>query len=149
MRWCQPDNDSGPNLGYLPDYLIYNTAAYVRTQLNYFWNTYKRPIMITEFGFPINTGSFPESANLLTDIQFDPARSEYILSYLGEMLKAIGEDGVDVMGALMWTWVDNWEWGTFAHAFGLQYNNRTTQERAYKRSFFDAVDFVETRRAKC
>jgi beta-glucosidase/6-phospho-beta-glucosidase/beta-galactosidase len=62
------------------------------------------------------------------------------------VLQAISEDGVDVMGAFMWSWVNNWEWGIFDHQFGLQFMNETTQERIFNRSFFDIVNFVETRR---
>lgn len=100
--------------------------------------------MITEFGLAISN----TSATQLDDMKFDIQRSEYYLSYLTEMLKSIWEDGVNVMGALMWSWVDNWEWGTHAHTYGLQHLNWTTQQRTYRRSFFDVMDFTETRRAR-
>lgn len=132
-------------MGYHTDYFSYIAPQYIRSQLGYLWETYRLPIMITEFGLSMNANS--KSASILQDIQFDLPRSEYYLSYLEEILKAIWEDGVHVTGVLMWSFVDCWEPGTFAHAFGLQYNNRTTQERAYKRSLFDVVEYVETRRA--
>jgi beta-glucosidase/6-phospho-beta-glucosidase/beta-galactosidase len=62
------------------------------------------------------------------------------------MLTAIWEDGVHVMGALVWTFLDDWEFGYNNKGFGLQFLNRTTQERVYRRSIFDVVDFVEGRR---
>lgn len=34
---------------------------------------------------------------------------------------------------------------TYESRFGLQTVNRATQERAYKRSFFDFVDFMKAR----
>ena len=102
--------------------------------------------MITETGLSTWGLGISPSATLLDDILWDQARSEFYLSSLTEVLKAIWKDGVDVMGMLMWSFVDNWEWNTFQHQFGLMYNNRTTQERSYKRSFFDVVDFVESRR---
>ncbi|KAH9221944.1 glycoside hydrolase family 1 protein [Leptodontidium sp. 2 PMI_412] len=130
-------------MGYHQDYITYNTAPYLRTQLNYLWNTFRAPVMITEFGF---STSNPSQTMPLSDLRFDIERSEYYLSYLTEVLKSIWEDGVNIKGVLMWSFVDNWEWGTYEHYFGLQYVNRTTQERTYKRSFFDVVDFVESRR---
>lgn len=125
-------------------YGVYNTALYLRTQISYMRNVFKLPIVVTEFGFPMP----PSLATGISDIRNDIARSEYFLSYLTEMLKSIWEDGIDIMGAFMWSFADNWEWGTFYHEFGLQYVNRTSQERYFRRSFFDVVDFVETRRAK-
>ncbi|KAL4733873.1 hypothetical protein BDV11DRAFT_175290 [Aspergillus similis] len=65
--------------------------------------------------------------------------------WLSEILKAIYEDGVNVMGALAWSFADNWEFGDYSQQFGLQKVNRTTQQRYYKKSFFDLVDFVNTR----
>jgi beta-glucosidase/6-phospho-beta-glucosidase/beta-galactosidase len=67
---------------------------------------------------------------------------------MSEILKAIHEDGVRVMGALAWSWADNWEFGDYKQQFGLQVVNRTTQERYYKKSFFDLVDFVSSRMSK-
>jgi beta-glucosidase/6-phospho-beta-glucosidase/beta-galactosidase len=52
------------------------------------------------------------------------------------------------MGALAWSFVDNWEFGDYSQQFGIQAVNRTTQERSYKKSFFDLVDFVKSRQPK-
>jgi beta-glucosidase/6-phospho-beta-glucosidase/beta-galactosidase len=64
---------------------------------------------------------------------------------MSEVLKAIWEDNVHIMGALMWSWIDNWEFGAYYHRFGLQGVNRTSQERFYKRSLFDIMDYMQTR----
>lgn len=125
-----------------PTYGIYNTAPYVRTQLSYMWNTYRLPIVVTEFGLTMS----PSTATDLPDLREDRERSEFILSYLTEMLKCIWEDGIDVRGAFMWSFVDNWEWGTYNHQFGLQQVNRSSMTRSYRRSFFDVIDFVESHR---
>ena len=132
------------NLGAHPDYVMYNTAPYLRTQLSYLWNTWRLPVMLTEFGLPASAFL----SQVRTDVAFDSDRSEYYLSNLNEILKSIWLDGVDVVGALAWSWIDNHEFFTFGHQFGLQGVNRTTQERFYKRSFFDVIDFVEGRRMK-
>jgi len=114
----------------------------LRTQLNQVWSLFGLPVMVTEFGLsvPVPPGG------RLQDNLYNVPQSEYIISYLNEMLKAIWEDGVHVMGALVWTFLDDWEFGYNNKGFGLQYLNRTTQERVYRRSIFDVVDFVEGRR---
>ena len=53
-----------------------------------------------------------------------------------EMLNLIYEDGVNMIGAIAWTMLDNWERGSFEPHFGMQAVNQTTMERTYKRSFF-------------
>lgn len=75
---------------------------------------------------------------------FDQPRSDLHISYLNDMLKVIWEDEVEVAGALVWSFADNREWGTFAHKFGLQAGNLSTQECTYKRSMFDLVDFYQS-----
>ena len=62
-----------------------------------------------------------------------------------EVLKSIWEDNVEVAGAFAWSFADNWEFGDYDAHFGLQTVNRTTQERRYKKSLFDLVDFVGAR----
>lgn len=37
------------------------------------------------------------------------------------------------------------EFGDYSAHFGIQTVNRTTQERRYKKSFFDLVDFMNAR----
>jgi beta-glucosidase/6-phospho-beta-glucosidase/beta-galactosidase len=92
-------------------------------------------------GFPV----FGEAEKDLPDQLFDTPRSIYYLSYLSEVLKSIWEDGVEVAGAFAWSFADNWEFGDYDAHFGIQTVNRTTQERRYKKSFFDMVDFVNAR----
>ncbi|KAA8621516.1 BglB Beta-glucosidase 6-phospho-beta-glucosidase beta-galactosidase [Pyrenophora tritici-repentis] len=102
------------------------------------------PVAVTEFGFPV----FAESQKAQKDQEFDSPRSQYYQTYLNEGLKAIWEDGVQFVGAFAWSWADNWEFGDYAQQFGIQTVNRTTMVRRYKKSFFDYVDFIESRRQK-
>jgi beta-glucosidase/6-phospho-beta-glucosidase/beta-galactosidase len=97
---------------------------------------------VSEFGFPVHAEAERDE---LSDQLFDSPRSVYYLSFMSEILKSIYEDGVHVMGALAWSFVDNWEFGDYTQQFGIQTVNRTTQQRHYKKSFFDLVDFVKTR----
>lgn len=135
---------TGWNIGYRSQSYVYITPTYFRTYLNYLWNTFKSPIVIAEFGFPV----FGEAEKDLPDQLFDSPRSWYYQSLMSEALKAIWEDGVSVIGAFAWSFADNWEFGDYGAHFGIQTVNRTTQERRYKKSFFELVDFVETRRQK-
>lgn len=133
---------TGWNIGYRSQSYVYLTPAYFRTYLNYLYNTFRAPVAVTEFGFPV----FGEGKKAQQDQEFDSPRSWYYQSYLNEGLKAIWEDGVEFIGAFAWSWADNWEFGDYEQHFGIQTVNRTTQERRYKKSFFDFVDFVESRR---
>ncbi|KAI5803053.1 glycoside hydrolase [Geopyxis carbonaria] len=127
--------------GYRSQSYVYITPTYLRSYLFYLWNTFRSPILIGEFGFPV----FHEGQKELKDQLFDTPRSIYYLSFLSEMLKAIHEDGVRMMGAFAWSFADNWEFGDYGQQFGIQVVNRTTQERFYKKSFFDMMDFVGAR----
>jgi beta-glucosidase/6-phospho-beta-glucosidase/beta-galactosidase len=133
---------TGWDIGYRSYSYVYITPTFLREYLNYLWNTFKLPVLVAEFGFPV----FAEAnITVLSDALFDTPRSIYYLSFMSEILKSIWEDGVNVIGALAWSFADNWEFGDFDARFGLQNVNRTTQERRYKKSFFDLVDFVKAR----
>ncbi|KAH7091956.1 beta-glucosidase-like protein [Paraphoma chrysanthemicola] len=133
---------TGWNIGYRSQSYVYLTPTYFRTYLNYLYNTFRAPVAVTEFGFPV----FGEAEKQQPDQEFDSPRSWYYQTYLNEGLKAIWEDGVDFIGAFAWSWADNWEFGDYDAHFGIQTVNRTTQERRYKKSFFEFVDFIESRR---
>lgn len=133
---------TGWDIGYRSQSYVYITPTHFRVYLNYIWNTFKAPIVVTEFGFPV----FAEAEKELSDQLFDSPRSWYYQSFLSEGLKAIWEDGVKLIGAFAWSFADNWEFGDYDAHFGIQTVNRTTQERRYKKSFFEFVDFVESRR---
>ena len=100
-------NIYGWDIGYRSQSYVYITPTYLRNYLNYLYNTWLHPVVITEFGFPV----FAESEKELPDQLFDTPRSLYYLSFMSEVLKAIWEDGVEVSGAFMWSFADNWEFG--------------------------------------
>ncbi|SMQ55517.1 unnamed protein product [Zymoseptoria tritici ST99CH_3D7] len=134
-------NIYGWDIGYRSQSYVYTTPRYLRAYLNYLWNTFRSPIAITEFGFPV----FGESQKELVDQLFDTPRSVYYLSFMSEVLKSIWEDRVHVVGAFAWSFMDDWEFGDYEQQFGIQTVNRTTQTRRYKKSFFDLVDFMKAR----
>ena len=88
---------------------------------------------------------YHEASKELSDQLFDSPRSQYYLAYMSEVLKAIHDDNVPVKGVYAWSFIDNWEFGDYDQQFGMQTVNRTTQERHYKKSFFDLVDFMKAR----
>jgi beta-glucosidase/6-phospho-beta-glucosidase/beta-galactosidase len=133
---------TGWKIGYRSQSYVYLTPKYLRTYLNYVWNTFRSPVAVTEFGFPV----FAEHLKEQADQEFVSPRSWYYQTYLNEMLKSIWEDGVQVIGAFAWSFMDNWEFGDYEQQFGIQTVNRTTMERRYKKSFFEFVDFIESRR---
>ncbi|KAG8625050.1 hypothetical protein KVT40_006801 [Elsinoe batatas] len=135
---------TGWNIGYRSETYVYTTPTFFRTYLNYLWNTFRLPISVTEFGFPVAG----EATRETVDQQLDSPRSQYYQIYMSEGLKAIWEDGVQWTGAWAWSFADNWEFGSYEAQFGVQTVNRTTMERGYKKSFFEFVDFVEGRRQK-
>lgn len=132
---------NGWAVGYRSHSYVYITPTYFRSFLNYLWNTFKSPVLVGEFGFP----EWMEQKKELKDQLFDTDRSVYYRSYLNSILEAIHYDNVHVLGAFAWSFADNWEFGDYSQQFGIQVVNRTTQERFFKKSFFDFVDFYRQR----
>lgn len=128
-------------MGQASNAYAYIAPQYVRQQFGYVWNTYKPAggIMVTEFGF----NPFADSQKSLDAQRYDLERTLYYQDFLHETLKAIHEDGINVIGALAWSFADNNEFGSFANQYGMQTVNRTDGAftRHYKRSLFDYVDF--------
>ncbi|KAF9067612.1 glycoside hydrolase superfamily [Rhodocollybia butyracea] len=107
------------------------------------WPTSK--IYLSEFGFtqPFEGVRNPQVLFQLTE---DPERTNYYMTYLGELLLSIHEDGIPVQGAFCWAIMDNAEWNSGLSArFGIQYVNYSspTLERSYKRSAFALGEFTD------
>ncbi|GME32098.1 Glycoside hydrolase family 1 [Neofusicoccum parvum] len=118
---------------------LHKATDWVPAFLRYIQDTWKPSggIAVSEFGFG---EPFEQQKTILADILFDPIRSSYYRDYMQAILMALA-DGVDVIGCLAWSLIDNLEWTTgYNVKFGLQYVNFTTQERFYKASFFEYVN---------
>lgn len=63
------------------------------------------PIAVSEFGF---SEPFEVQKTLMQDILYDPIRTSYYHDYLEAILIALSE-GVNVVGCLAWSFVDNYE----------------------------------------
>jgi beta-glucosidase/6-phospho-beta-glucosidase/beta-galactosidase len=137
-------SDGGWNIGYAADPgtpWLHKTTDWVPAFLHYIQDTWHpRAIAVTEFGF---AEPFEDLKQLVGDIRFDLARTAYYRDYMQGILIAMSE-GVNVVGTLAWSIVDNLEWNQgYTVKFGLQYVNFTTQERFYKASFFEYVNAFE------
>ncbi|KAK0475600.1 glycoside hydrolase superfamily [Armillaria luteobubalina] len=94
---------------------------------------------VSEFGF---AEPYENEKTDLSQIKEDVDRTNYFLTYLGEMLISIHEDGVPVQGAFAWAMLDNAEWASGTSVrFGIQHVNYTTLERTYKRSALSLSEF--------
>ena len=133
--------EDGWKIGYRSQSYVYITPIQLREFLNYIWNTFYSPIFIGEFGFP----EWREREKELGDQLYDINRSIYYRSFMESVLHAIHYDKVNIIGALAWSFADNWEFGDYDQQFGLQVVNRTTQERFYKKSFFDIIQYYNDR----
>ncbi len=64
----------------------------------------------------------------------DTKRTEYLKSYIKSVLKA-KEDGINVKGYFVWSFLDNFEWAEgYDQRFGLVYVDYLTQKRTIKDS---------------
>ena len=99
---------------------------------------YHLPIVISENGDAVEDTLTPDGHI------HDPRRSEYLLSYLGEMEKAI-QDGVDIRGYFYWSLCDNFEWAEgFGPRFGLVYiDYKNGLKRIKKDSFTSYQTFIK------
>nr|GAT60644.1 glycoside hydrolase family 1 protein [Mycena chlorophos] len=138
------DSNAGWAAGISPDLLgetwLQATPNPLRSYLQGLhqrWPTNK--MYISEFGF---MEPLEEIHTELFRITEDVARTNYYMTYLGQILLSIHEDGVPIAGAFAWAMLDNAEWNIGLSAkFGIQYVNYTTLERVYKRSALSLSEF--------
>jgi beta-glucosidase len=64
----------------------------------------------------------------------DLDRREYVRNYLIGLHRA-AQEGFDIRGYFLWTWMDNFEWAEgYSKRFGIVYNNYDNQQRTPKLS---------------
>lgn len=103
------------------------------------WQPPQGRLLVSEFGF---AEPFEVYKTLIPDILTDPVRSDYYRAYMEGILIGLSE-GLNVMGCLAWSFVDNLEWASgFQVKFGMQRVDFESPglERSYKASFFQYVD---------
>lgn len=85
------------------------------------------PIIITE-----NGAAFPDA--LIDGEVHDPKRMKYLQDHISQVLRA-RNDGVNVKGYFVWTFLDNFEWAEgYYPRFGLVHVDFQTQKRIVKSS---------------
>ncbi|MCD7726465.1 MAG: beta-glucosidase [Clostridiales bacterium] len=98
--------------------------------VKFLYERYRLPLYITENGMSCHD-------MISADGQVhDPNRVTFLDSYLSALQKA-ADDGVDVRGYFLWTFLDNFEWDKgYTERFGIVYVDFATQKRIVKDSAY-------------
>ena len=104
-------------------------------------------IYVTENGTSIkneNSLSVLSDPNSSQNILNDEFRALYFTDYIGQLVKAVQLDGVDVRGYMAWSLMDNFEWAEgYETRFGCVYVDYETMERKPKKSAGVVKDIFE------
>ncbi|MBP0961885.1 MAG: beta-glucosidase [Oscillospiraceae bacterium] len=104
----------------------------------FLYERYGLPVLITENGMA-NTDWVQLDGRV-----HDTQRIDFTHRYLRE-LKRAAENGVDILGYMHWSVMDNFEWAEgYSKRFGLIYVDYRTQERTLKDSAFWYKEVIET-----
>jgi beta-glucosidase/6-phospho-beta-glucosidase/beta-galactosidase len=98
---------------------LHKATDWVPAFLHYLEDTWpaRGGLAVTEFGF---SEPFEAQKTLLPDIRTDYLRTMYYHDFLEGMLIALSE-GVNLVGCLAWSLVDNFEWAQgYESRFGIQ-----------------------------
>lgn len=106
--------------------------------MKFLYERYKTPIYITENGMSCHDMISADGR------VHDQNRIDFLDAYLGELSKAF-EEGIDVRGYFLWTFLDNFEWEKgYNERFGLIHVDFTTQKRLVKDSAYWYQKVIET-----
>ena len=105
------------------------------------YNSTKYPIIVTENGI----SSKGNGSDFEPELD-DPWRVDYYHGYIGQLHRAIVEDGVNVFGYTAWSMMDNFEWARgYAERFGMMWTNFTDPARAvYRKKSADFYTQITT-----
>lgn len=102
----------------------------------------RRPLVITENGVPE-----PDEKTGPDGKVHDTARTDYFRAYIGAMKRALN-DGVDIQGYMLWSFMDNFEWGDGYHMhFGIVHVDFQTLKRTIKDSGYFYRDVIASNAA--
>jgi len=103
----------------------------------FLYERYKLPVYITENGM-----SAHDTVSLDGKVH-DPNRIDMLNRYLIELEKAT-EDGADIGGYFVWSFMDNFEWSKgYGDRFGIVYVDYETQKRIPKDSAYWYKEWIE------
>lgn len=104
----------------------------------FFYERYGLPIMISENGMAGLDMVYRDGK------VHDEYRIEFIATYVQE-LKRAADDGIDIMGYMYWSIMDNFEWANgYDKRFGLVYVDYLTQKRTVKESGYWYRKLIES-----
>ena len=116
----------------------------LRYSLNFLWDRYQLPVMVVENGL----GAVDE---VVDGKIHDDYRIKYLDTHIKEVLKAIEEDGVDVLAYSIWSAYDliSLSTGEMKKRYGLVYVDRDNAgngslQRIKKNSFYWFKDFISS-----
>lgn len=106
--------------------------------IRFLYERYQLPLYITENGMSCHD-------NVSNDGRVhDPNRIQFLDEYIGAMQKA-SDDGADVRGYFLWTFLDNFEWDKgYNERFGIVYVDFATQKRIVKDSAYWYQSIMES-----
>jgi len=103
----------------------------------FLYERYKLPFYISENGMACH-----DFVSLDGKVH-DPNRVDFLNRYLAEFEKA-ADDGVDVRGYFLWSFLDNFEWAKgYTERFGIVYVDYNTQQRIPKDSAYWYKNWIE------
>lgn len=108
----------------------------LRITMNCLYDRYQKPLFIVENG--LGAADMPDEDGRISD----DYRIEYLKAHIKEMIKAVEEDGVDLIGYTSWGWLDlvSASTGEMSKRYGFVYvdkdnEGKGTLERKKKKSF--------------
>ncbi len=105
--------------------------------VKFIYERYHMPIYITENGMDCHDVVSADGR------VHDPNRIDFLDAYLSQLQKA-SDEGCDIRGYFLWTFLDNFEWTYgYRERFGLVYVDFTTQTRIVKDSGFWYRDMIQ------
>lgn len=110
--------------------------------VKFLYERYHLPIFITENGVSCRDIIAGDGG------VHDPDRVEFLDQYLSSLQKAVDE-GIDVAGYFLWTFMDNFEWAKgYSERFGIVYVDYPTQRRIPKDSAYWYKEICQSNGAK-
>ncbi|KAF2637434.1 glycoside hydrolase, partial [Massarina eburnea CBS 473.64] len=125
LEWFD-ENKHGVSRGKESDTEWLRTAPWGFAKLlRWIWSRYQKPIYVTENGTTAKGETEPTP-----DIVNDTHRIEFYRQYVGELAKAVKEDGIDIRSYFGWTLLDNWEWAKgYTDRFGVMFVDFESKEK--------------------
>ena len=110
--------------------------------VKFLYDRYKLPLYITENGMSCHDDVS------LDGMVHDPNRQNFLDLYISALQKA-NDEGVDVRGYFLWTFLDNFEWDKgYTERFGIVHVDFATQKRIVKDSAYWYQKIIETNGAE-